>query len=160
MPFVCLADPLRWSQATDSGKVGEHELAHLPLLLRDGQSSIHNGQVKFINHCLIFIDDTLLELLKTFAGITAQAQVHPGFVVFELGTTREDTLQRDIQGDAEIECTRRLDGKLVEFAYPTLIHTTCHVSRERRIDVAVRQYDRSGFERRNDVMLSAIGKIS
>ena len=133
--------------------------AHLALLSFNRSARVYHRQSKFRHHTIVLVQDLPLKHLEALFRIVGPADVHAGFVVFQVWSAGDDAIDRDVEWRAEEESDGRLYRERVNVSYPAAIATACDVTRERRVDVTIGEHDRAGFQRRNDVALGAVGEI-
>src|ERR1044072_418684 len=133
--------------------------AHLALLPFDRTRRVYHSQPEFRNHSIVLFQDLSLEDSETFLWFIGPTEVHSCFVVFQVWSTRNDTVHGHVEWRSEEKSDRGFYCERVDFSNPCAIAATCDVAREGSVDITIREHDRAGLEWRNDVALGAIGKV-
>src|ERR1700738_2199738 len=126
-------------------QIQAHQIAHVPLLIRNWERCIHYGQAKFLDHSLVLTDNTLLKQLKTFLRIGAQPQIHTRLIILEFVTTSKDATERNFQWHAVIEGQGWFDGELVEFTYPLAINIASCITGKSGVNIAISEHNSASF---------------
>ena len=71
----------------------------------------------------------------------------------------EHAADQRLDVDLQVEDQVRRDGEAVQAAQPLAIDAAHAGARQRREDVAVRQHDEAGLQRRDDFLLEPIGEV-
>ena len=82
---------------------GGDDVAHLLLELVDRERAVENDEIVCVHHFVVLLENAGLEKLETFGALVGEAEVHAGFVVFELGAAAEDAVDGNFERGAEIE---------------------------------------------------------
>src|SRR6185369_1457135 len=140
-------------------KVLADQQTHLALLALDRTRRVDYSQPEFRNHSIVFFQNLSLEDGETLLWLVGPTEVHSCFVIFQVWSTRNDAIHGHVEWRSEEEGDRGFHCKRVDISDPRAIAATCDVARERGVDITICKHDRAGFEWRNDVALSAIGKV-
>ena len=71
----------------------------------------------------------------------------------------QDAADERLLVDLQVEDQVRRDGEAVQVAHPRAIDAAHAGARHRRVNVAIRQHDEAGLERRDDLLLEPIGEV-
>src|SRR5208337_2994374 len=88
-----------------------------------------------------------------------EAEVHAGFVVFQLGAAAEDAVDGNIERRAEIKGNIGDRGEAVEVAQPALCTAAGGITRKRGVDVTVGKDEIIALQKRHNLALAAVGKV-
>jgi len=88
-----------------------------------------------------------------------QTQVHARLIELHTAPPHQDALHGSLEGDAEIESRRGLDGEAVELPNPLAIHATHHVPGEGCVNIPVAEHHCSRFQQWDNVVLDSVRKI-
>src|SRR5688500_5112299 len=134
--------------------------AHLALLSFNRATRVDHRQSKLRNHAIILFEDAALKDFETLFRIIGPTEVHAGLVMLETWSTRNDTIDRDVQRRSEEESDGGFDGERINVTHPTTIATANDVASIRRVDVTIGEHDRAGFQRRSEVARGAVRTTS
>src|SRR2546427_4589342 len=135
------------------------DLSDFVLLLLNAFGGINYLQPELFHDPVIFLQNPALKETKTFHHILTQFQVHSCFVVFQLHSDAEKTLQGNLNWNLKIERPTRLDSKLIKHPYPKGMHTPNRISPEGCVGIAIGNDNHAGFQRWNDLVIEPISKI-
>src|SRR5581483_9278638 len=132
---------------------------HLLLELIDRQSSVEDDKVVGFHHFVVLLEDTGLEETEAFGAVIGEAEIHAGFVVFQLGAAAEDAVNGDVEGRAEVEGDVRDRREAIEVAKPLRGAAARSVAGKRRVDIAVGENEIVALKERHDLTLAAVGEV-
>src|SRR4030095_5737442 len=118
------------------------DLPHFALLLVDFPRRVNHRESERVNHAFILVANLPLEYTKTLVWIRAPSHVESCFMVLELGTPLENSIERTPNRRAKIKVDCRRHRKAVQLLQPRLVASTHRIPRKCRINIAVRQHDR------------------
>ena len=108
---------------------------------------------------IVLLEDARLKELEAFRTLVGKAEIHAGFVVFQLGTVAEYALNRDVERSAEIESDVGDGSEAVKIAKPAMGAAAGSVASEGGVNVAIGEDKVVALEKRHDLALATVGKI-
>src|SRR6516225_9226745 len=138
---------------------GTDDIAHLFLKLVNRERAVEDNEIVGVHHLVIFLEDARLKELETFGAVVGEAEVHAGFVVFELGAATKNAVDGDVEWRTEIESDIGDGSKAVEIAEPTMRTAASRVAGKGGVDVAVSKNEVVALQEGHDLALAAVGEV-
>src|SRR5216117_329867 len=99
--------------------------------------------------------------IKALGEVGAETHIHAGFVIFQFGPrAAQQTGNRHLDRHAKVKHQIGPHREAVEIAQPAWRHASHRIAREGRVHVPVGQHYHARLQRREDLMVQAIGEIS
>src|SRR5918996_2508144 len=105
--------------------------AHLALLSFNRAARVDHRQPKFRNHAIVLFEDAALKDFETVFRIVGPTEVHARLVMLEIWSTRNNTIDRDVQRRSEKKRNRGFDGERINVTHPTTIATAHDIASKR-----------------------------
>src|SRR5687768_5727352 len=120
---------------------------------------VDHGEPELGGQCIVLLLDAALENSKALVDVTREIEVHSGLEPLELWPALEDAVERDLERKAEVQGEIRLAGKPVRVAQPGRVAPPYSIPGERRVNVAITEYDIPRSQHGQNLALVAVGEI-
>ena len=144
----------------DNSKLNRILFSGFPLLLFDRLRGVDKSQSRLLDHAIVFLENLALEDCETLLRIVRPAHIRSCFIKLQTRSAGNDAVDRHFKGRPEEKSEVGFYGKGVNLAHPLAVAAARYISCKRCVDIAICEHDGAGFERWNDVALSAVGKVS